>query len=301
MDLIGDLELMLELATHGSFSTVGRLRGKAPSSIARRLDRLEGLLGERLFNRTPTGLFLTATGERKLAQARDLAASAAAFVGKASSDGQPSGPITVSAPSRLGAICVAPVVATFLADNPGVVIDLHLTDVVQDLDREKIDLAVRIGGRAPDHHVIRRIAGNRRILVAAPSYLAGRAPITDPCDLDDCDGVLLGSAPSWCLRHPDGRQYAAAPRTRVRCMSGDAVLMMCEAGLGVGLKSSWDVHDAVSEGRLVHVLPGWEQRTPSDITIVMPDRRFVPHAVRAFSKVLEARLRRDLARTTGAR
>ena len=80
MDLIGDLELMQELAEHGSFSAVGRCRGQAPSSIARRLDRLEDRLGGRLFNRAPTGLFLTDIGARRLSQARELTRAAAAFV-----------------------------------------------------------------------------------------------------------------------------------------------------------------------------------------------------------------------------
>ncbi len=291
MDLIGDLELMQELAKRGSFSAVGRDRGQAPSSVARRLDRLEAHVGERLFNRAPTGLFLTATGARKLRDACELTSAAAAFSERDEADGVLSGHIVVSAPSRLGDVCVTPIVMEFLKTHPAVSVDLHLTDSVQDLDRDQIDLTVRIGANAQDHHIIRRIANNHRLLVAAPQYLERHSESTCVEDLDTCDGLLLGNAPSWRLRGPDGRVHLAKPRVRVKCVSGDALLSMCVAGLGVALKSFWDVQGALKTGRLVTILPEWTQADPADIMIVMPDRRLVSATLLKFRDLLEARLK----------
>jgi DNA-binding transcriptional LysR family regulator len=295
MDLFGDLELMQELAEHGSFSAVARQRGQAASSIARRLDRLELHVGVRLFNRAPTGLFLTATGARKLSQARALTAAAADFAESELGDGVLRGHIVISAPSRLGQVCVAPVVTEFLSDNPEVSVDLHLTDAVQDLDRDRIDLAIRIGGTTAEHHIIRRITGNRRILVAAPGYLARHPPIERVEQLDDHDGLLLGNAPSWRLHDQSGRVRLVTPHTRLKCVAGDTLLDMCAAGLGVALKSAWDVKDALADGRLTRILPDWEQANPADIMIVMPDRRLVSQTVRAASGALEIRLKKMLA------
>ncbi|MDP3526106.1 MAG: LysR family transcriptional regulator [Hoeflea sp.] len=295
MDLIGDLELMQELAELGSFSAVGRKRGQAASSVARRLDRLEIHLGERLFNRTPTGLFLSATGARKLIEARALTAAAAAFVEHSHPDGQLGGHLAVTAPSRLGQVCVAPVVADFLARHPAVSIDLHLTDMVQDLDRDRIDLAVRIGGITAEHHLIRRIADNHRVLVAAPGYLEARSPLAAVEQLNDCDGLMLGATESWKLRDRMRRVQSVHPRARLRCVAGDTLLAMAERGLGVALKSFWDVREAVAEGRLVHILPDWSQADPADIMIVMPDRRLLSPTLKTFSKSLEMGLKQLLA------
>lgn len=295
MDLIGDLELMQDLAERGSFSAVARGRGQAPSSIARRLDRLEAYVGERLFNRAPTGLFLTDTGARKLRDARELTSAAAAFAERDGVDGILRGHIAVSAPARLGEVCVVPIVASFLDAHPKVSVDLHITDVVQNLDRDRIDLAVRIGAGADNHHVVRRIADNHRLLVASPSYLAQRPKIASPEDLDCCDGLFLDNAMTWRLQDLDGRIQFAKPRMRLKCVSGDAVLAMCVAGLGVALKSFWDVRRTLDDGRLVHILPNWKQASPANIMIAMPDRRLVSPTVRIFAKELERSMRSRLA------
>jgi DNA-binding transcriptional LysR family regulator len=294
MDLVGDLELMQELAELGSFSAVGRRRGQAASSVARRLDRLELNLGERLFNRTPTGLFLSATGARKLVEARLLTAAAVAFLERSHPDGRLGGHLAVTAPSRLGQVCVGPVVADFLAQHPAVSIDLHLTDAVQDLDRDRIDLAVRIGGSTAEHHVIRRIANSLRVLVASPAYIEAQPPFVQVEQLNGCDGLMLGTAETWKLCDRTARTHLVRPRARLRCMAGDTLLAMAERGLGVALKSFWDVREAVAEGRLVQILADWSQADPTDVMIVMPDRRLLSPTLKAFSKSLESGLKRLL-------
>jgi DNA-binding transcriptional LysR family regulator len=291
MDLLGDLVLFDELAELGSFSAVARRRGQAVSSISRRLERLETHLGQRLFNRAPTGLFLTAAGARKLAEARTVVRTANAFAETGEGDGSLSGHIVVSAPSRLGILGVAPVVSEFLKENPRAAIDLHLTDTFLDLDRDKIDLAIRIGGSAPDHYLIRRIAKNTRILVASPAYLSKRGPIDEVEALDECDGLMLGSSQVWTLKSVKGKTYAARPNARVKCIAGDILLALCEAGLGIALKSAWDTALLLREGRLVRVLPEWQQAGTSDIMLVLPDRRLLSPTLRVFEKHLANHLK----------
>ncbi len=295
MDLIGDLILMQELAEHGSFSKVGRLRGQAPSSIARRLDRLENHLNDRLFNRAPTGLFLTASGTRKLFEGRALTDAAASFVNKDGENGSLSGHLVISAPSRLGETLIAQAVAQFLTTHPNVSIDLHFTDLVQNLERDKIDLSVCVGTQSPDHHFIRRIVENRRILVAAPAYLARFDQVKSVTDLDAHSGLFLGRTLSWKLMKSDMTTHVARPKARLRAVAGDVLLTMCKAGLGIALKSSWDVRRDLAEGEIVQVLPEWQQADPSDIMIVTPSRRLVSPTIKAFSRMLDDYLKRTLS------
>ena len=297
MDLIGDLELFEALARHGSFSAVARRRGQAVSSISRRLDRLEEELGQRLFNRLPTGLHLTAAGRLKLGEARGLTLAARAFSEKETEGEKLSGHVSLAAPTRLGEIGVAPILADFLRAHPAISVELHLSDGFQDLDRDQIDIALRIGGHDAEHHIIRRVARNRRILVAAPGYLDSHAPITAPADLAAHDGLWLGDALRWTLQGPDGAQASVAPRRRVTNLSGDALTRLCIAGLGVALKSVWDVAGEVTAGRLVQVLPGWEQAQSADIRLITPSRRLTPRPVRALMQALETGLREMLGAT----
>jgi DNA-binding transcriptional LysR family regulator len=286
---------MQELAEHGSFLKVGRLRGRAPSSISCRLDRLEDHLNNRLFNRAPTGLFLTAQGTRKLIEGRTLTDAAANFATRDGEDGVLSGYIVISAPSRLGEAVITLAVAQFLKTHPNVSIDLHFTDLIQDLDQDKIDLSVRIGTQAPDHHFIQRFVENRRILTAAPAYLTGFDDIQSVTDLDTHSGLFLGSTLSWKLAKPDTSTHVARPKARLRAVACDVLLTMCKAGLSITLKSSRDVRKDLAARTIVRVLPDWQQADPSDIMIVTPSGKLVSLTIKAFSKMLGDYLKRNLS------
>jgi len=294
MDLIGDLILMQDLAEHGSFSKVGQLRGQAPSSIARRLDRLEQHLNERLFNRAPSGLSLTAAGTRKLVEGRVLTDAAAQLTNKDGENGTLNGHVVISAPSRMGETLIAPAVAEFLKSHPQVSIDVHFTDLVQDLEQDKVDLGIRSGTQSPDHHFIRRIVENRRILVASPDYLESRDPILNVADLNNFDGLFLGRTSTWTLSDQFGATQMVSPRPRLRAIAGDVLMAMCKAGLGIALKSTWDVQKDLIEGAVVQVLPEWQQAHSSDIMIVTPSQKLVSPTTKAFNQMLTDYLKRIL-------
>ena len=286
MDLISDLILMQELAEHGSFSKVGRRRGQAPSSIARRIDGLEVHLKARLFNRAPSGLSLTAFGSQKLIEARSVIEAADKLTSRDGENGVLTGHIVVSAPSRLGETLVTPVVAQFLKTHPDASADLHFTDSIQNLEQDKVDLSVRVGTQSPDHHYIRRIVANKRILVASQTYLASRAPIKSVTDLDEHDGLLLGRTSTWSLIHQDGTPHVVFPKQRLRAITGDVLLSMCKANLGIALKSTWDVRRDLENGKVVRVLPKWHQAHSSDIMLVTPSKKLVSPTAIAFNHML---------------
>ena len=257
MDLIGDLLLMQDLVEHGSFSKVGQLRGRAPSSIARRLDRLELHLNERLFNRAPTGLSLTDAGTRKLIECRALTDAAAQLVNKDGENGILKGHLVIASPSRMGETIVAPAVAQFLEKHQEVSVDLHFTDHIPNLDKDKVYLSIRSGAESPDHHYVRRIVQNKRILVASPAYLSNRPPIRNASDLNNHDGLFLGRTTTWTLNHHSGISVMVSPRPRLRAIAGDVLLAMCKAGMGITLKSTWDVRTDLVKGSIVQLLPEW--------------------------------------------
>lgn len=286
MDLIGDLVLMQDLAEHGSFSKVGQLRGRAPSSIARRLDRLELHLNERLFNRAPTGLSLTDAGTRKLIECRALTDAAAQLINKDGENGILKGHLVISAPSRMGETIVTPAVAQFLEKHPEVSIDLHFTDHVQNLEQDKVDISIRSGAESPDHHYVRRIVQNKRILVASPVYLSNRSPIRNVSDINNHDGLFLGRTTTWTLSHNSRKTVMVSPRPRLRAIAGDVLLAMCKAGMGITLKSTWDVRQDLVDGSIVQILPDWQQAHSSDIVIVRPSRKLVSPTARAFYEML---------------
>ena len=63
-----------------------------------------------------------------------------------------------------------------------------------DLIHENIDLAVRMDCPADQALIVRRIGFSRRILVAAPSYLARRGPVNACADLDGHDTIFTNAS-----------------------------------------------------------------------------------------------------------
>ena len=95
--------------------------------------------------------------------------------------------------------------------------------------------------------------------------------------------------------HSDQSIHVASPKARLRAVAGDVLLTMCKAGLGIALKSSWDVRQDLAAGKIVQVFPDWQQADSSDSMIVTPSRRLVSPTIKAFSTMLDDYLRRTLS------
>ncbi len=290
MNLLDHLRVFAETAHLGSLSAAGRSLGLATSGVSRRIDALEAHFAAALLRRTPRGVVLTDEGRALLARAgrilEEVDALGAAAVGRGAAR-EISGRLRLTVPSRFGARYVAPLLPAFLRKHPRVEVELSLTDRRESVAGGGYDLAVRIGASDALSEVVRTIARNRRILVASPGYLKTGPPIATPTDLAACDGLMLSESPQWRLVRKGGRGVTVRPRERVRCRQGDVLTELCAGNLGIALKSLWDVHTLLRQGRLVRVLPGWESADSADITIVLPSRLYVPARVRAFLSVLE--------------
>ena len=145
---------------------------------------LEKYYGAALLNRTTRAISLTDEGRllvqgarRLLAEAEELEALIRLGVEKIS------GPIRLSAPIDLGRSTLVPILDAFLAEHPEVTIDLNLTDGYVDLVGQGQDFAIRYGELADSTLRVKRLVENRRIVCAAPAYLATRGTPQHPDDL----------------------------------------------------------------------------------------------------------------------
>lgn len=211
----------------------------------------------------------------------------AAEIARAGS-GELTGTIRVTAPVPFGSRYVAAATAAFRKQHPKVGFELHLTDRIVDLYAGDIDVAIRVAKLADSRLIARRLADNRRILVAAPDYLEQHGAPVEPRDLA-AHTCLLFSYPglgrnSWAL-HRGRETEEVAVSSDLATDSGDTLRTWCIAGLGISLRELWDVADELRVGRLVHILPGWEEEANS-ISFVWPKREPVPKRISAFSDFL---------------
>lgn len=288
MDFLDELRTFERIAHAGSLSAAAREMRMATAAVSRRLDDLEARLGVRLVHRSTRGLILTEEGVTTLQQARTLLDEADSlqdsFRGHAHTV---TGRLHVGAPSRFGQRYVLPAVETFLNRHEGADVALHLSDRYQDLIGEGLDLTIRVGGSPDSTYIVRRIAVSERVVCAAPSYLARMGTPVRPEDLARHPCLVPGDMDVWTFRR-QGRTSRVKVPTRVRCYHGDVVTELCLRGLGVALKSLWDVRDEIEAGTLVRLLPDYKVEDDAHVSVLLPGRRFVPPRVRAFIACLES-------------
>ncbi|MBQ1761879.1 MAG: glycosyltransferase [Aquincola sp.] len=172
MDRLTAMQTFVRVVESGSFTAVAREMHSTQSAVSKQVAALERQLGARLLSRSTRSLALTEEGERYFEQARRLVAEIAeAEASLREGEQQLTGWLRVAASVGFGRLRVLPLVQQFMAQHPGVRIDLRLHDGFIDLVEHGIDLAVRIGELADSSLVARRVATSQRAVLASRRYL----------------------------------------------------------------------------------------------------------------------------------
>ncbi|AKM32056.1 LysR family transcriptional regulator [Pandoraea faecigallinarum] len=281
--------LFVRVATLGNVSAAGRERGLSPATASTRLAQLEGGLGARLLHRTTRRVALTQEGEVFLGQAQALlAAEAQALASVGQGFAAPQGLLRVSCSSSFARQHISPALPEFLARYPGISLDFRLTDRVVDLLEEGVDMAIRVGALRDSTLIARKLAANRRTLCASPAYLAAHGAPRHPSDLTQHECLTLGEQRDWRFVTPGG-PLSVRVAGRLVSDNGEVLRDAVLAGLGIALKSTWDIAAHLQRGELVPVLQAYPLAEEVAIWAVYPSRVFVPPKTHAFIEFLQAR------------
>ena len=277
-----DYLLFARAVEAGSLSAAGRILNISPAMMSKRISRLEARLGVRLIHRTTRRLALTEEGaslHRDLVAILDAIHQAEQRV--TSRHRSASGRLRISAPTSFGRLHVAPHVGRFLDLHPRVDLELNLSDAYEDLLTERIDVAIRITSDIPLHLEGHHLATNRRILCASPAYLAAHSIPDKIADLPRHRLLAADGQLPWRLVNGRARKLIDG-QSHVRTNSSEIVRELALTGVGIALRSLWDVGDLIAEGSLVRVLDSWEG--PADLAVhaVHPRAAGRPAAVDAF-------------------
>ncbi|QQP95592.1 LysR family transcriptional regulator [Lysobacter enzymogenes] len=291
--LYSELEAFEAILRHGSFTAAARQLEVTPGAITRRLNALEARLGAKLLNRSTRRLSLTEAGRHYHAEVAPALAQILA-AGERVNDraAQPQGELRVSLPMNFGRMYVMPRLGEFLDRHPGIALDVQFDDRYVDLIGEGFDCAIRIGALTDSRLVARRIAQTRRILVAAPAYLARRGAPTAPEQLAEHDCLhytLFRDVPAWEFHgrgRGDGTPLRVPVSGRLRANYGVPLVDAALRGDGILQTATFAVAEELAAGRLVEVLPDW-CLLPIGIHAVYPGREYRPRKVEAFVNFIE--------------
>lgn len=293
MDRARGLELFVAVAEAGSFSAAGRALRLTPSAVGRTIDRLEARLGVRLLLRTTRTLTLTAEGLAYLGTARRILADLNDAEQAIADQGAPRGRLRVSASLSHGRLCVVPLLGEFVRRYPRILVDINLTDAVVDIAAGQADVGIRFGPLADSGLTARKLGETRRVIVAAPDYLARRGTPAVPEDLHghNCLGFNFRRAePVWPFRR-DGQDHALTVRGSIEANNGETLGQLAAAGVGVTRVGTFSVAEALAAGRLVPLLEAFNPGDVEAIHAVFVGGANTPARVRAFVDFMAERLR----------
>lgn len=271
MDNISDLAFFKLLAQKGTLAATAQEMGVTPPSMSKRLAALENRLGVRLMHRTTRRMSLTPEGELYLSEGSGLLAELNELERKvAGAKAMPRGLLRICATLGFGRRHIAPALSEFSSLYTDVEIQLYLTDQPVNLVEQGFDISVRIG-EAPDSRLTaRKLACNRRILCASPSYLEREGEPASPRELQQHACIVLrennDTFGTWHLNN-GARQETIKVRGPVSSNDGDCTVMWALNNRGILLRSEWDVASYIRSGELRTVLPDWKL-PPADIYLV---------------------------------
>jgi DNA-binding transcriptional LysR family regulator len=257
--------------------------------VSRKLARLEERLGVRLINRTTRSLILTEEGSRFydrcvriLAEVDD--AETEATKGRDSVLGL----LKVTSTFAFGCRWLAPLLQEFQATHPGLHVHLDAQDAVTNIIESGYDLAIRFGALADSSLIARQLAPNRRVICAAPSYLARRGRPKTIENLLQHDVIAFGNPPNDHWTFADGRSINV--KGGLSTNNGELAHRWARDGAGLILKSIWDIHDDLEGGTLEVVLPDVELPA-APIHAVFPHNRLTAAKVRLCVDFLATKLK----------
>nr|WP_052170640.1 LysR family transcriptional regulator [Massilia sp. JS1662] len=282
-----ELAFFAALGTCGSLSGAARELGISTAAVSKRLSQMETRLGVPLVNRTTRRMSLTPDGEVLLEHARRILGEIADLDQLLSaSKGQPKGQLRVNATLGFGRLHIAPAISQYVLHYPEVDVQLQLSVKPPPLTDDQFDVCIRFGEPGDTRVIAKKLASNRRLLCAAPKYLAAHGEPVMPSDLvrHNCICIRQGDEAygTWRL-HRDRGDIGPGDTVKVRgnltTNDGEIAVNWALDGHGILMRAEWDIERYLESGRLVQVLP--QYRTPdADIYAIYPQHQHQSSRVR---------------------
>ncbi|ADO49001.1 transcriptional regulator, LysR family [[Enterobacter] lignolyticus SCF1] len=286
MQDLNDFAWFVQVVDHGGFAAAGRALDVPKSRLSRRIAQLEERLGVRLIQRTTRQFSVTEVGQTFYQHCKAMMIEAdAAQEAIAALQAEPRGTVKLTCPVTLLHVHVGAMLAKFLAQYPGVNLQLEATNRRVDVVAEGVDVAIRVRPRPFDDSdlVMRVLADRAHCLVASPSLIAAMGEPSSPAELGRWPGLSIAAGKhlhQWALHGPDGARAEVHFTPRLVTTDMLALREAAIAGIGIVQLPLLMVREQLARGELRAVLKAWEPRREV-IHAVYPSRRGLLPAVRA--------------------
>jgi DNA-binding transcriptional LysR family regulator len=283
MDRLQAMATYVQVVQTGSFSAAARVLRLGQPAVSKTIAQLEQHLQVRLLMRSTQGLTPTEAGLRFYERAQVVLQDVEeAELSARGAGAYLSGRLRVSAATTFARLHVIPALPTFMAAHPELEIDVVLDDRPIDLIAEGIDVSLRMGRLADTALVARRLATARRLVIAAPGYLARAGRPKTPADLPNHETLIFSQQDSAWEFQRGGRSVSVNVRGRARFSAAEGIRTAVLADMGLTVASEWMFTPELADGRVEAVLSDWSL-PDIDLWAVFPSGRMATAKARAFA------------------
>ena len=293
MDRIAGIQLFIRIVESGSFSKAAEELHITQPTATKHVAALEDRLGVRLLNRNTRGVSATEIGtlyyqkcktiQREVEEADNLASLLQSRLG---------GTLRVSTSVAFGRRVLTPLVLAFMQEHAEISIDLSFDDRYVNLVEQGVDVALRMGRLADSSLGSRYLGVNPWLAAASPDYLARRGEPSTPADLARHACLVYSSVQGddrWQFSDALGASISVQVQGPLRSNNLSAVLAAARAGQGVAVLPWYVAREAVAEGSMRPLLPGF-MLPAQELHAVYPSPKLLPSKVATFIAFLQARL-----------
>jgi DNA-binding transcriptional LysR family regulator len=301
MDRFEAMKIFIAALDEGSLAGASRRTGRSAAAVSRAVAFLEDRVGVPLLHRSTRSIKLSEAGERYATAARRVLAELEQAERQAAGERSvPKGTLTITSTVFAGVEVLRPIVDAFMEEHPTVHVRMHLLERSVNLIDEGMDLALRITHLADSTLVAHPVGDVRRVVVAAPRYLATHPRIDDIADLAKHEIITTAHMGMESWSFPPADDASQIPRTvsftpRLVVNNVHAAIASVMEGRGVARMLSYHVAPQLAEDALRIVLAHAEPR-PIPVHLVSPHGRLAVPKVRAFVDFALPRLRAAFAR-----
>ncbi len=288
-----ELEAFSAVAMQGSFVKAAAILGISAPTLSQTIRSLEARLGLSLFTRTTRSVALTDAGERLLVQVRpaidELRSATRSF--QAMRD-KPLGTLRLSVSNVPATMVVAPVMAPFLDQHPGITLEITVDDSLSDILSGRFDAGIRHGWRIGlEMTAVEVTRKSRMTVLASPDYLARCGQPRVPQDLEKHSCVRFRMADGTFFRwlfEKTGMKLEIAVNGPLIVNTADLMVRAALDGVGLIYLTEDYAESQVKAGRLVPLLEDWSP-APSSYYLYHAQNKHVPVPLRLFLDFLKNR------------
>lgn len=273
----------IEVVNRKSFAAAAAYFKITPAAVSKQIITLEKELGVQLLTRSTRRLDLTSNGLIYLEHAKKIIGAfheAEAAISEAKRE--PAGLLKVVCGTHFGSHYITPFLGEFIGRYPKLALQIEYTQIMPDLEREKVDVVAGLSVGFPENWILRRLRGSRQVLCGSPNYLQRHGTPQKPIDL---------------IHHRVITHTVRQPNNVISFVNGDSVIvnpvlyfnetqaMLSCALQGVGLVQLHDyiVVEEIKKGNLVEILQDFtEQKETIRVAIAYRQTTHVHVNVRTF-------------------